>query len=324
MKRIFKILFVFLSAGALFTSCEEVETGFDAITKDVDPAATYYLQFIKASQSFETGVTEQGDLVEVVKPISVVLMGVPQNAPITVNLTVDPSSTIASSMYTLSGSSITIPAGKTSGSVTVSTKAASMPVGEPLKLVLTMDAGEHNSPSSTATKLIYTFKRFPYCPLVNGIADLAGTWTGTDAYYGTGFTATVDGTKLKIEGMGEAFIDEWWGEPVVAGGSFLMTVKGNGTIDIPRQYIFTTVYEGANYDYEVMGTGKWENCGSSPKLTITYDIYYPGDADGLAKSYAGYLDNIPYLTAEVTLSGKGGIVTVTPDLSNIVKPGFKH
>lgn len=323
MKKIFKILFVFLAAGALFTSCEEIETGFDAITKDVDPSAGYYLQFIKASQSFDTGVTEEGDLVEVVKPISVVIMGMPQSSPITVNLDVDPSSTMTSSMYTLSATSITIPAGQTSGSVTVTTKAAEMPVDVPLKLVLTLDAGANNSPSATGTKLTYTFKRFPYCPLENGLADLVGTWTGSDAYYGTGFTSVVEGTKLKVSGMAEAFMNDWWGEPKVAGGSFLMTVNGNGTIDIPRQYIFTTVYAGVDYDYEVIGTGKWENCGATPKLTITYDIYYAGDTDGLAKTYATYLNNIPYLTAVVTLSGKGEI-EVVQDLSNIVKPGFKH
>lgn len=323
MKKVFKILFVFLAAGALFTSCEEIETGFDAITKDVDPAAGYYLQFIKASQSFETGVTEAGDLVEVVKPISVVIMGMPQSSPITVELDIDASSTMTPSMYTLSATSITIPAGQTSGSVTVTTKAAEMPVDVPLTLVLTLDAGANNSPSPTGTKLTYTFKRFPYCPLENGLADLVGTWTGSDAWYGTGFTSIVDGTKLRVSGMGEAFMANWWGEPVVSGGSFLMTVNGNGTVDIPRQYIFTTIWGGDLYDYEVKGTGKWENCGASPKLTITYDIYYPGDADGLAKMYASYLDNIPYLTAVVTLSGKGEI-QVVQDLTNIVKPGFKH
>lgn len=323
MKKIFKILFVFLAAGALFTSCEEIETGFDAITKDVDPAAGYYLQFIKASQSFETGVTEAGELVEVVKPISVVIMGMPQSSPITVELDIDPSTTMTPAMYTLSATSITIPAGQTSGSVTVSTKAAEMPVDVPLKLVLTLDAGANNSPSETGIKLTYTFNRFPYCPLENGLADLVGTWTGSDAYYGTGFTSVVEGTQLKVSGMAEAFMDAWWGEPVVAGGSFLMTVNGNGTVNIPRQYIFTTIYAGDNYDYEVIGTGKWENCGASPKLTITYDIYYPGDTDGLAKTYASYLDNIPYLTAVVTLSGKGEI-QVVQDLTNIVKPGFKH
>ncbi|MFZ2287039.1 MAG: DUF1735 domain-containing protein [Bacteroidales bacterium] len=324
MKKIFRILFVILTAGALLTSCEEIETGFDAITKDVDPAAGYYLTFTKNLQSFTTGVTETGGLIEVVKPVSVVLMGLPQSAPITVNLTVDPASTMTPAMYTLSSTSITIPAGGSSGSVTVSTEAASMPVDVPLKLILTFNAGEHNPPSATATKLTYTFKRFPYCPLTNGIADLVGTWTGSDAYYGTGFTAAVEGTKLKISGMGEAFMADWWGEPVVSGGSFLMTVNTNGTVDIPRQYIFTTIWAGDNYDYEVMGTGKWENCGASPKLTITYDIYYPGDADGLAKQYASYLDNIPYLTAVVTLGSKGEIEVVQQNLTNIVKPGFKH
>jgi hypothetical protein len=91
---------------------------------------------------------------------------------------------------------------------------------------------------------------------------------------------------------------------VVAAGDFLMTVTGNGLIDIPRQYIYTTVYQGDQYDYEIKGSGKWENCGAKPKLIFTYDIYYPGDADGLAKTYAAYLGGIPYLTATLTMSSK--------------------
>lgn len=314
MKKVFKILFLLIAAVVFTPSCDK-EVGFNAITSDPDENATYFVQFINASKSYETSVTDAGTLVEVEKPISVVIMGLPQDEAVTANLTVDPATTLASNMYTLSSNTITIPAGKTSGSVTFKTIAANMPVDVPLKLVLTLNAGEHNSPSATATKLTYTVKRFAFCPL-NGLADLVGTWTGEDAYYGTGFTTSIDNGKIKVEGMGEAFIEDWWGEQVVAGGSFLMTINGNGTVDIPRQYIFTTVYQGDNYDYEVKGTGKWENCGANPRLIITYDIYYPGDADGLAKTYAGYLDNIPYLTADVTLTGKGMAAAFT-------KPAFK-
>lgn len=303
MKKIFKILLVLIAAGALLPSCEKIETGWDKLTNAPDPDATYYLQFVNAAKSLQTAVTEAGGLIEIETPVAVSLMGSPQSEPVTVNLTVDPSSTITSSMYTLSATSITIPAGKTSGSITFKTVAANMAPGATVKLVLTLSAGEHNSPDANGIKLAYNLTRLAFCPLVAGAADLAGTYSGDDAGYPGTFEASVDGTKLALTNIGEGFIADFWGESVVSGGSFSMTLLGNGLIDIPRQYIFTTMYAGDLYDYEIEGTGKWENCGPN-KLIITYDIYYPGDADGLAKTYAGYLGGIPFLTADITLGGK--------------------
>ena len=322
MKNIFKILYVFIVAGALLSSCEKVETGFDKLTNAPDQTATYYLQFINAAKSLETGVTEAGGLVEIVTPIAVSLMGIPQAEAVTVNLTIDPSTTITPAMYTLSANSITIPAGKTSGSVTLTTKAAEMPVGETLKLVMTLNAGEHNTPNANGIKLVYNLKRIEFCPLINGAADLVGSWTGEDAYYPSVVTTTANNsTSVKISGMGVGFIEDWWAEQVTALGDPIMNVTGNGLVDIPRQYLFTTVYGGSPYDYEIKGSGKWTNCGASPTLLITYDIYYPGDADGLAKSYAGYLGGIPYLTASITLGSKG-----TPEafVNSIIKQTFKR
>lgn len=303
MKNIFKLLLVFITSGAIFISCEESETNFDKLTKAPDPNASYFLQFIKAAQSFETGVTEAGGLIEIETAISVVLMGLPQTAPITVGLAVDPSSTITSTMYTMSANSITIAAGKTSGSVTFKTIAANMPVGQTLQLVVNINAAEHNSPNPVATKLKYNLKRIEFCPLVNGVNDLVGSWSGEDAWYSSIVETTADGADLRVSGLSEEFIADWWGEPVVAGGTFTMTVKGNGLIDIPRQYIYTTVYGGANYDYEVKGTGKWENCAGSPRMILTYDIYYPGDEKGLAATYSSYL-GASVMTADITLDGK--------------------
>jgi len=106
-------------------------------------------------------------------------------------------------------------------------------------------------------------------------------------------------------------IEGWWGEPVVAGGTFTMTVAGNGIVDIPRQYLYTTTYNGAEYRYEVEGTGKWTNCGANPTLLLIYDVYYEGDATGLAHDYAGYLDGTGYFTLDVVLSSKKSAEVLT-------------
>jgi hypothetical protein len=302
MKNIFKFFLALSITGVFLFSCDKKEVGFDALTSNPDPSATYYVQFLDASKTLETGVTETGSLVDATSSIAVSLMGTPQKDAITVNLTPDAANTLTASMYTLSANSITIPAGKTSGSVNFSTIAAKMPVGQTVKFALNLSAGEHNSPSAAGIKLTYDLKRINFCPLENGAASLVGSWSGTDAGYASSLITTVlKGTDLTVSGMNVGFINDFWGEEITTGGSFTMTVKGNGTVDIPRQPIFTTIYKGALSDYEIKGSGKWENCGSKPKLTIIYDIYYVGEDKGLAAQYASYLNNIPYLTAEISL-----------------------
>lgn len=307
MRNIFKFFLALSITGIFLFSCEKKEVGFDALTSDPDPSATYYVQFLDAAKTMETGVTETGSLVDATSTIAVSLMGAPQKDAITVNLTPDPSNTLTSSMYTLSANSITIPAGKTSGSVNFSTIAAKMPVGETVKFGLSINAGDHNSPNVAGTKLSYNVKRINFCPLEYGAGSLVGSWSGNDGAgvdgtFPSQITTVLDGTDLTVSGMNVGFINNFWGEEITDGGSFTMTVKGNGTVDIPRQYIFTTIYQGAYSDYEIKGSGKWENCGSKPKLLITYDVYYVGDEKGLAATYAAYLDGLTVLTADLTLS----------------------
>jgi hypothetical protein len=306
MKNIFKLIFALSITSIFLYSCNE-EVAFDALTSAPKVDATYYVQFLNASKTMETGVTEAGTLVEATSTISVSLMGMPQAGEIKVDLTPDPANTLTPSMYTLSANSITIPAGKTSGSVNFSTVASKMPVGQTVKFVLNMSAGEHNSPSPTGTKLTYNVKRIEFCPLANGVASLVGSWSGTDGAgpetYPSQVTAAVDGSKLAVSGMSVGFMNNFWGEEIVRGGTFLMTVAGNGSVDIPRQYIYTTVYKGAESDYEIKGSGKWENCGAQPVMKITYDIYYVGDEKGIAASYPSYLGGATVITADIKLTG---------------------
>jgi hypothetical protein len=306
MKNIFKLFFAISITTILLFSCNE-EIAFDAMTSSPAEGASYYVQFLNAAKTMETGVTEAGGLVEVKSTIAVSLMGMPQGSDIQVALTPDPANTLKPEMYTLSASSITIPAGKTSGSIQFSTIASKMPVGQTVTFVLNMSAGDHNSPSPTGTKLTYKIKRIEFCPLQNGVASLVGSWSGTDGTgvetYPSQITTEVSGDKLAVSGMSVGFMNGFWGEAIIEGGTCLMTVAGNGSVNIPRQYIYTTVYEGAPYDYEIMGSGKWENCGSEAVLIINYDIYYPDDEKGLAASYPSYTGGNAYLTANIKLTG---------------------
>ncbi|HOO98362.1 MAG TPA: hypothetical protein PLV06_12910 [Bacteroidales bacterium] len=150
----------------------------------------------------------------------------------------------------------------------------------------------------------YTLKTHvkPYCPLTNGVADLVGTWTGDDAWYESLITTEANGTTgLKVSHMNEWFMQDWWGEEITAGGTIEMTVNIDGTVVIPRQYIFTTLYDGDPYDYEIDGSGTWDNCGASPAMVIIYNVYYEGENECFAAPYSPTYLPTTYFTADIEL-----------------------
>ncbi|REE80435.1 hypothetical protein BX611_2077 [Lutibacter oceani] len=295
MKKILKYI-TFMAAAVLATvSCNYDDTNFDLLHKDVDLNATYYVQFDNNTLDAQVGRDENGNPINVQSTILVTLMGLPQSQDITATISHNSASTMTSDMYSLSTTSVTIPAGKTSASFDFSTIGQNMPECESVNLILDLNAGDNVTSSDNGSKVNFNIRKISPSPLANGVSDLAGTWAIGESYTnGTyydeaSFGATWDGTKLVASGLGQAMIDLFWGEPVVAGGDFDMIVSEDGTVTIPRQYIYTTIYAGANYDYEIEGSGTWVSlCGEPPVMKIQYDIYYPGDAVGLAETYAGY------------------------------------
>jgi len=150
-----------------------------------------------------------------------------------------------------------------------------------------------------------TVKKF--CPLAGGNADLVGTWSGTDGAgggntYPSVITSNLIAGKLVMQGIGVGFIEDWWAEEVISMANVEVVVNPNGTLNIVRQPLFTTLYDGDEYDYEIIGSGTWDNCDASPALVIKYDIYYAGAAKGLAATYgANYFGGILFMTATITL-----------------------
>lgn len=172
--------------------------------------------------------------------------------------------------------------------------------------------------SSEPVTLTVNLKKFK--PIA--ITGFNGAWTGEDAWYDAAVSIASNGaTSLAVTGLSEGFIEDWWAETVISGGTFTMTVNlDNGTVAIARQYIYTTEYDGDPYTYEVAGTGLWDNTGVAPTLTLTYDIYYTGAAKGLAATYSPTYLPTPYMTATLTLDGvKRAFVTPT----TLDLPAFK-
>ncbi len=139
---------------------------------------------------------------------------------------------------------------------------------------------------------------------LDSISDLEGSWTGDDSYWDADVTTTVSGDDLAFSGLSEGMMEDWWGETITERYIVTMDIDMDyGLIDIARQDIYTTDYNGDAYLYEIEGYGKWDNCGDSPTLTIYYDIYYDGEDTGIAATYGDdYLGGISYFTATLSFS----------------------
>ena len=140
----------------------------------------------------------------------------------------------------------------------------------------------------------------PFCPLP--VEDFAGTWQGTDGAadetYPSTVTAVLEGDKVVLTGLNEGFMDGFWGESIIAGGSCKVTVNPDGTLVIPEQYFCETDYIDV---YKIKGSGTWDNCGAKPTMKIDYDIWFPEDGIWIAATYGPtYLDGKTVLTANLT------------------------
>lgn len=229
MKNIFKLLFVFVAAGALFVSCNK-ETNFEAQIGEINPSATYYVQFVNAQQSLRTDVVD-GSLIDISATVAIALMGMPQSADIVIPLTVDASSTITANQYNLSATSITIPAGKSSGSVNLTGLAAELTQNATVKLVLNMDAGAH----AATAGLKATYSMFRICALTPD--NIVGTWTldMVDSY-GDGWNGA--SITVEIDGVGTDY--------TIAGAS------GSHTVTVPAgSQTLAFFFNSGDWDSEV-------------------------------------------------------------------------
>lgn len=156
----------------------------------------------------------------------------------------------------------------------------------------------------------------PFCPLA--LSGFVGSWLGTDGmdlvdYF---FDSEVvisnpASTTVKVTGLNYGWITNVWGETVIAGGTIDMTIENDGTVVIPDQYCFTTLYDGDSYIYRIKGSGTWGNCGATPTLNIAYVIYYESDGYTLPADWTD--GEFSEFYANLTLDeGKGSVInTVT-------------
>ncbi len=270
MKNIIRYILIFVIGTLVLSSCEDVVSNWDAMTNDYDKNnTTFYIQFLNASAYYETAIDADGLPTNIETTVGVALQGAPQSSDVTVELVVDASSTMTSNMYTLSSSTITIPAGQTSGSVSLIALADEMPEDETLALVMNMDAG--GAEASSAFQLNYDMLRIKFCPLID-MTDLVGSWTGFDSWnYPTEVVTALAGDQFMIDGLGVGWMTDWWGEVIITQEPLIVTMNPDGTLVIDEQPYMTTTWNGDPQPaYSLSGTGKWDNC----KKTLLIDYVF--------------------------------------------------
>ena len=162
---------------------------------------------------------------------------------------------------------------------------------------------ETTSGGVTSPEKVFKVRVNPFCALA--LSGFVGTWAGTDGqgpdYLETtsSVTTTVSGTNLLVDGLNVAWMGDFWGETIIAGGTCLMTINDDGTIIVPEQYFCDTDYSTG---YKIKGTGTWDNCGAKPAIKLNYDIWYVDSGYWIAAHYKSYFGGLDYLTATLTLN----------------------
>ena len=132
-------------------------------------------------------------------------------------------------------------------------------------------------------------------------------WYGIDTEfeYESQVTALLACNKGLIYGLNHGWMLDFWGEEVIVEGDVSFTIDAEtGSITIPKQYCFTTLYDGAEYPYEISGTGTYDDSGEYPVMTITYVLDQEGfDPSGWCFDN-GYMANADF-TAVITLDPNG-------------------
>jgi len=295
MKNIFKYILIFVIGGLFLAGCEWPENNFNEMYNDYDAGnTTAYVQLTTASGYWETSIDPNGDPENINITLGVVLLGAPQASDITATLVKNDASTLADAAWNLPVNSVTIPAGATSGSAsfTLTAIAANMTEDVTDTLVLDLEVAG-GKPATAAGQAILALKRIKFCAL-DDLNDLAGPYSGGDNYgYGTKVVTKVEDGKFMISGLGYNWMQDYWGETVLDNAFVEVTMNPDGTLDIPRQYCFTTDWEGNEYRYEVVGSGKWDNCYKT--LVIEYDLAYEGDVticEYYGTHHCGYVESI--------------------------------
>ena len=266
MKRIIRYFIVFIIGGVFLTACEQPDSNWDAAIKDYNANnPTHYVSF-GAGQDLENKIAPDGSPALMVTDVEVLLFGSPQGSDITVNLSVDPTSTATSSQFTLESNSIVIPAGESSATTTLTGISSEIEELQTVTVVLNMDAG--GVEAATANQVTYSLKRIKFCEWA--VDDMVGDYKAAESegVYNTNATGTVtiskvDDAHIHVAGLGFSLYVSAWGEAVTSGDTVLMTVNPDGTLSFENQYLCQTDDVWDYYMGPASAVAKWDGCVKS-------------------------------------------------------------
>jgi len=131
------------------------------------------------------------------------------------------------------------------------------------------------------------------CAKEEALRPYQGDWLGSDScgdYTGVPVTLTLPcGTGITIKGLGHPWLEDpgYWDELVVFEYDVLITIdEAAGTVTIPEQVYVTTLFDGEESDYSILGSGTIDTSGAQPVITISYDMNHP-QYGSMVNDYAG-------------------------------------
>lgn len=211
----------------------------------------------------------------------------PTSSDLTVTLATSGTATEGED-YTLTESSITIAAGETNGSFEVNLIKDIVFEDDETIIVSIASAGGLPVAGTYTINVADDDCDFEW------IGNLVGVDVNIDLkskYQGVGdVTIALDGDTYTVSGLNEDWMFNWWGEEVIESVPVVMTVDQGGAITIEEQYIMTTLYNGNEYPYSIVGSGQVNTCDGT--VVINYEMIQDGFEVGAWAHANGYMTDL--------------------------------
>jgi len=161
--------------------------------------------------------------------------------------------------------------------VTLGTASNDATVGFPLVSTVTVTMNDDDCP-------------FDYLGDLEGVD---GDIDGLDYPCPAAVTIAFDGTDYTIDGLNTDFIYNIWGEEIQTSNPVVATITASGAITIEEQFIFTTLYNGNLYDYNIVGSGQVNFCEGT--VVIEYEMIQDGFEVGAWLHDNGYMTDAKFV-----------------------------
>ncbi|MEZ4803672.1 MAG: hypothetical protein R2797_12945 [Gelidibacter sp.] len=297
MKKIFKL---FIAIGIIsfgFTSCDEDEVTYDALSFPEDQYIAFTTTAVSADESTSTPIV-----------ITAQYVHADSSADASVGFTITSDTAVEGVDYMVvdGQSSFSFPAGVYTDTVSIVPIDNDVLEGDK---VLTITLGDTDvrtgapGPDSLGKSITVTILEDD-CSRDEALRPFEGNYSGTDNCGDDNSRVRLFlpcGTGITVKGLGYNWLEsDYWGETVTFEYDAYISIDVDaGTVDIPNQRYVETIFQGDLTDYFIEGSGTIDTSGPSPVLHIEYDITHP-DYGSMAFDYDN--SNCPGLfVADVTL-----------------------